>query len=64
MHIDENKRFDKRTIDREIREGSISQKEHKEYLAGLPDVSDKVYDPEEQTSRKEESIPSKRKRRA
>lgn len=45
MHIDENKKFDKRSIDRKIREGSLPRKEYKDYLAGLPDVSDKIYDP-------------------
>jgi hypothetical protein len=47
MHIDENKKFDKRSIDRKIREGSLPRKEYKDYLASLPDVSDKVYDPEQ-----------------
>lgn len=53
MHVDENKKFDKRTIARRIREGSISQKEYEKHLARLPDVSDKVYDPEEEIPKKE-----------
>jgi len=46
MHVDEKKKFDKRTIDRKIREGSIPWKEYEDYLASLPDVSDKAYEPE------------------
>lgn len=45
MHIDGKKKFDKRGVDRKIREGSISQRQYEDYLASLPDVSDKVYDP-------------------
>jgi hypothetical protein len=41
MHVDEKKRFDKRSVDQRIREGLISQKEYENYLKGLPDVSDK-----------------------
>jgi hypothetical protein len=52
MHIDENKKFDKRTMDRKIREGLISQKEYKQYMASLPDVSEKIYT-EEDEARKE-----------
>jgi len=44
MHIDQNKKFDKRSIDQAIREGLISQKEYEDYLASLPDVSDKIDD--------------------
>ena len=40
MHIDEGKKFDKRTIERNLREGSISAKEWEKYLKALPDVSD------------------------
>lgn len=47
MHTDESKKFDKRSIDRKIREGSLPRKEYKDYLASLPDVSDKVYEPEQ-----------------
>lgn len=50
MHIDEKKKFDRRTIDRKIREGEIFQKDYKAYLAGLPDVSDKVYESEQETA--------------
>jgi hypothetical protein len=40
MHIDEDKKFDRRTIDRNLREGIISPEEWKKYLETLPDVSD------------------------
>jgi len=39
MHIDENKKFDKRTIERNLSEGIISAEEWKKYLKTLPDVS-------------------------
>jgi hypothetical protein len=42
MHIDENKKFDKRTIERNLKEGIISEKEWEALLKNLPDVSDKV----------------------
>ncbi len=43
MHIDEKKRYDKRTLERDLREGVISQKEVEEYLAKLPDAWHKVF---------------------
>ncbi|MBW2057961.1 MAG: hypothetical protein JRJ26_10745 [Deltaproteobacteria bacterium] len=46
MHTDEKKKFDKRGIERKIREGLISQKEYEDYLTSLPDVSHKVSDRE------------------
>jgi hypothetical protein len=42
MHIDESKKFDKRTIERDLREGNVSAKEWEQFLKKLPDVSDKV----------------------
>lgn len=42
MHIDENKKFDKRTIDKSLREGVIPAKEWEQFLKSLPDVSGKV----------------------
>jgi hypothetical protein len=44
MHVDPEKKFDRRSIERKIREGFMSQKEYDDYLANLPDVSDKVHD--------------------
>jgi len=43
VHIDEKKRYDKRTIERSLREGLISLKEYERHLANLPDVSDKIF---------------------
>jgi hypothetical protein len=42
MHVDANKRYDKRTIEQRIREGLISQKDYDNYLARLPDLSKKT----------------------
>ncbi len=42
MHIDENKKFDKRTIERNLKEGIVSIKEWEAFLKKIPDVSDKV----------------------
>lgn len=42
MHIDESKKFDKRTIERNLREGIVSAKEWEQFLKKLPDVSDKA----------------------
>jgi len=53
MHIDEQKKFDKRTIDRKIREGHISQKEYQQYLKSLQDVSDKIDEGEKEPTEKE-----------
>lgn len=42
MHIDENKKFDKRTIEKKLKEGIVSAEEWKNFLRKLPDVSDNV----------------------
>jgi hypothetical protein len=47
MHIDENKEFDKRNAERNIKDGVITQKDYEIYLSRLPDVSEKVSNPEE-----------------
>ena len=54
MHIDQDKRFDKRSVDQAIREGLMSQKEYQDYLANLPDVSDKVYDGQDRSAGEED----------
>lgn len=46
MHTDENKRFDKRNIERNIKGGIITQKDYEIYLSRLPDASDKAVSPE------------------
>lgn len=48
MHLDENKKFDKRNIERNLKDGLITKKDYENYLAKLPDVSDKVFSPEEE----------------
>jgi hypothetical protein len=47
MHIDENKKFDKRNITRNIKNGVISQKDYETFVSKLPDVSNKLFNPEE-----------------
>ena len=42
QHIDDNKKFDKRTIARNLKEGIIPPKEWEAFLKKLPDVSDKA----------------------
>jgi hypothetical protein len=67
MHIDENKKFDRRTIERNLKEGIISAQEWEEYLKGLPDVSDNTdfvmleegqehQTPEKQANKSEQSV--------
>jgi len=46
MHIDENKKFDRRNIERNIKNGIISQKDYEIYLSKLPEISDKSSAPE------------------
>ncbi len=48
MHTDENKRYDKRNIDTNLRKGEVTLKDYEVYLSRLPDVSDKVFTPEEE----------------
>lgn len=55
MHIDENKKFDKRNIQKNVKSGIISQKDYEIYLSKLPDVSDKVFNPEEYGTEMKES---------
>ena len=59
MHTDEEKRFDIRTVGRNTKSGIITQKDYETYLSKLPDVSDKVFNPEE-TSQDSGEIESKR----
>lgn len=39
MHIDESKKFDRRTIEKNLKEGIISAREWEKYLKALPDAS-------------------------
>jgi len=54
MHIDENKKLDKRSIDQKIREGLVSEREYEDHLASLSDVSHKVDDGQDTPQEKEE----------
>ena len=47
MHIDEEKKFDKRNVARNIKSGIISQKDYEIFLSRLPDTSNKLFNPEE-----------------
>ena len=47
MHIDEGKKFDKRNIARNIKNGLITQKDYEIFLSKLPDVRSKLFDNEE-----------------
>ena len=46
MHIDEDKKFDKRNIARNIKNGIITQKDYEIFLSKLPDVGNKLFNPE------------------
>ena len=54
MHIDENKRFDKRNIEKNIKNGIITQKDYEIYLSKLPDISDKLFSLEEELTDSDE----------
>ena len=54
MHIDENKKYDKRNIERNIKGGIISQKDYEIYLSKLPDMTEKVFNPDEPADETEE----------
>jgi hypothetical protein len=68
MHIDASKKFDRRNVERNIKNGVIAQKEYEIYLSRLSDVSDKIFNPEESTvdvqnlesAREDESLARKR----
>jgi len=54
MHVDESKKFDKRNIERNIKDGVINPKDYEIHLARLPDASDKIFLPEDDLSDSEE----------
>jgi hypothetical protein len=59
MHIDESKKFDKRTIEKNLREGIVSAKEWEQFLKKLPDASDKVEFVMSEKAQPEETIEDK-----
>jgi hypothetical protein len=70
MHIDEDKKFDRRNIFLNVKNGIISQKDYEIFLSRLTDASEKLFNPEEIASdsgkieSKKESEQSSRKRGA
>jgi hypothetical protein len=68
MHIDEDKKFDKRNIAKNIKNGMITQKDYEIFLSKLPDASNKLFNPDEASpdlgemaSGKESEISSKKR---
>jgi hypothetical protein len=61
MHIDESKKFDKRTIKRNLKEGIVSVKEWEQFLKRLPDVSDKVGLVMSEETQEEETVEDKKR---
>ena len=57
MHTDENKRYDKRNIDGNLRKGEVTMKDYEAYLSRLPDVSDKAFSTNEEASPEGEERP-------
>jgi len=52
MFIDPKKKVDVRNIQRNLRDGILTQEEYEEFLRNLPDVSHKIYLEEEEDGRK------------
>ena len=50
MHVDQDKKFDKRNIARNIKNGIITQKDYETFVSRLPDVGNKLFNPEEISS--------------
>jgi hypothetical protein len=48
MHTDEGKKYDKRIIEILLSRRMVLPKDYEAYLSKLPDVSSKVYNPEEE----------------
>jgi hypothetical protein len=61
MHIDETKKFDKRTIEKNLKEGTVSDKEWRDFLKKLPDASDKADILSLEGGKKEGAIPDEGK---
>lgn len=47
MHVDENKKYDKRNVERNIKNGAVTPKDYENYLSRLPDACEKIFSPEE-----------------
>ena len=48
MYVDPEKKFDLRTLERNLRDGVITEEEYREFLESLPDVSDNIDEGEEE----------------
>jgi hypothetical protein len=60
MHVDESKKFDKRNIERNIKDEAITLKDYEIYLSRLSDVSDKMFLPGEDVRESKELESSER----
>ena len=56
MHTDDSKRFDKRNVESNLRRRIVAKKDYENYLSKLPDVSDKIFNPEEKGVEAEEDL--------
>jgi hypothetical protein len=54
MHVDESKKFDKRNIERNIKNGVVTQKDYEVYLSRLTDASGKIFLAEEESNETDE----------
>lgn len=54
MHVDESKKFDKRNLEKNFKNGIIAPKDYEAYLNRLPDASDKIFIPGEGVDESEE----------
>lgn len=43
MYMDQDKKFNKRSFERNIQNGIITQKDYRTYSSKLPDMSDKLF---------------------
>ena len=62
MHTDDSKKFDRRTIEKNLKEGIISAEEWENFLRALPDVSDSVDLVTIEEAQKEETTKQRRKK--
>jgi hypothetical protein len=59
MHTDEKKKYDTRIIEIHFRRGMVLPKDYETYLSKLPDVGNKVYNPEEEDLEEGEGLDSR-----
>ena len=61
MHTDENKKFDRRNVERNIKSGIITQKDYEIYLSKLPEVEEFLDNGKEFESIGDNAIPPKKR---